>query len=62
MMCENQFCIYWEENTCILNQVHLDFRGACMDCFCVDLPDTFLKQKRQELLQELEARCEEWKE
>ncbi len=56
VMRENQFCVYWSENTCTLKKISLDAVGACTDCIHVEVPKDLLAQKRQELLSELRER------
>ena len=56
VMRENQFCVYWSENTCTLRKISLDAVGACTDCIHVEVPKDLLAQKRQELLSELRER------
>ena len=60
VMCENQFCVYWSENTCTLRKISLDAVGACTDCIHVEVPKGLLAQKRQELLSELREREARW--
>lgn len=60
MTCENRLCIYWDKGACTLEDVRLDGQGSCTDCIIVNLPEEFLKQKRSELLQELDRRWAEW--
>ena len=60
VMCENQFCVYWSENTCTLRKISLDAVGACTDCIHVEVPKDLLAQKRQELLSELRERDARW--
>ena len=60
VMRENQFCVYWSENTCTLRKISLDAVGACTDCIHVEVPKDLLAQKRQELLSELREREARW--
>ena len=60
VMRENQFCVYWSENTCTLKKISLDAVGACTDCIHVEVPKDLLAQKRQELLSELREREARW--
>ncbi len=57
MMCENIFCIYWNDNNCILENISLDIQGKCNECIYVNISDdkllkyrykyNFLKNKKQ---------------
>lgn len=54
MKCENCFCIYQEDNFCILESVELDNQGQCKECICLDLEEELLcdlkRRKRESLL------------
>ena len=50
MNCENRFCIYWNQNQCVLQKISLDGMGRCLDCSQVELPEEVLWQKRMETL------------
>lgn len=45
--CENQFCIYFESNKCILERNSLDESGMCKESYCVDIEEDFLSVKRK---------------
>jgi len=47
--CENQFCIYFEENTCLLNTISLDTAGLCASCIYVSIDEAHLEERRKEL-------------
>ena len=53
--CENLFCIYWEENQCILNNISLDVQGNCQDGIYVDLKKITLTEARKQMRQKLES-------
>ena len=53
MRCENNFCVYWKESNCILNEISLDIQGQCEDCIYIDLDENFLESKRNEKLNKL---------
>ncbi len=55
-MCENIFCIYWEDNTCILDSISLDIQGTCRDCIYIELEESILSKARKDLLEKLEQR------
>ena len=48
MMCENLFCIYWEDDECVLSEITLDCQGKCQECIYVELEKSYLKRKREE--------------
>ena len=41
MRCENNFCIYWKDKSCILDEISLDIQGQCEDCIYIDLDENF---------------------
>lgn len=58
MLCDNNFCIYWEYDNCSLDEITLDARGCCNDCIFVPMKEDELFEKRKELLLRYDA---EWK-
>ncbi len=50
MQCENIFCIYWEEERCILDEVSLDVMGCCQSCIYIDIDAKDLQAARKEQL------------
>ncbi len=54
MICENDYCIYWENNTCILDEIELDNVGMCASCIRVSIPEEILNDLREKQLKELE--------
>lgn len=50
MICENIFCIYQKENTCILEEISLDSLGTCSECILIDLDEVFLSEEKQKIL------------
>ena len=51
MRCENDLCIYWEENACLLDNVSLNALGQCTDCICVSIDEDVLRRERERLRQ-----------
>lgn len=47
MRCENDFCIYWSGNVCLLEEISLDVRGVCQESVFVELEETFLNEQRK---------------
>ena len=56
MNCENNYCIYSKDDSCILNSVSIDSLGMCDDCIIISLDEDFLKAEKTRQLNELEAR------
>ena len=50
MLCENIFCIYYEDEECVLGETELDMTGSCKNCIYVSIPEKELKEKREKLL------------
>ncbi len=55
MICENDYCIYWDKNECILNEIHLNNMGVCESCISITIPEKELKRFRKEQLEQIEA-------
>ncbi len=49
MKCENCFCIYQENEECILNDINIDITGQCDSCICVNIPSTDLHKYKKQL-------------
>ena len=50
IICENDFCIYWEENRCLCQYINLNESGIYMDAIHVNIEEEILYKKRKELL------------
>ena len=50
MRCENNFCIYCDNNQCILENISLTANGTCSDCIHINIDDDILKSEKQKLL------------
>ena len=37
LSCQNEFCIYQKQGTCILDRIELDMRGKCVDCIWLNI-------------------------
>lgn len=48
MNCDNSFCIYWQDNRCLLEEISLDRLGQCMDCIYVEIKEEELAEHRKE--------------
>lgn len=45
--CDNTYCIYQENNACLLDRISVNGIGQCLDCILVTIdPDTLEKMKR----------------
>ena len=55
MICENDYCIYWKDNRCILNEIYVNKIGLCESCIHISIPDDDLKKVREEQLARMEA-------
>lgn len=53
MKCENYYCVYWFEDTCILNEISLDIQGNCRECILVDVEESVLKKARDKYIDKL---------
>lgn len=59
MICENRYCIYWENGKCTLDEIYLDELGICESCIRISIPDEKLHKIREKQLEELESRFRE---
>jgi len=48
LRCENIFCIYQNNDRCILEDINLDIQGNCTDCIYVNLNNEFLEKIKKE--------------
>ena len=48
--CENEFCIYQQDNNCILENLELDISGQCLSCNLVSLDADELYNAKQSQL------------
>ncbi len=44
---ENEFCVYQEDNECLLKEISLDILGQCNDCIYIDLVEKTLNQVKK---------------
>lgn len=54
LFCENEFCIYQKHGICILESVHLDVQGNCLDCMYIYLEKNELKNLKEKSLRDLQ--------
>lgn len=50
LSCENEFCVYQKEGTCVLGKVQLDIQGNCTDCVYVNIEKDTLKKLKEKFL------------
>ncbi len=50
MECENNFCIYQSNNSCILENISIDSLGICTECIYPDIDEKILSEAKLELL------------
>lgn len=50
LSCENEFCIYQKQGTCILESVQLDIKGNCIDCIYINVEEEALNNLKDKLL------------
>ena len=53
--CENNFFLYWQDDTCLLENISLSLQGVCQSCVCVDIGGSLLDALRQKQLERLEG-------
>lgn len=57
MICENEFCLYWHDNVCVLKEVTLDIQGRCQNCIYVTISETVLDRERKKLFKLYDENC-----
>ncbi len=53
MKCENCFCVYEYDGSCLLEHIELDIQGQCKECVYINIEDTALTTAKTRLLQSL---------
>ena len=53
IVCENELCIYQEDNACTIDSIEIDSSGACISCNQVSLDKKTLENAKKRLLDEL---------
>ena len=54
LSCENEFCIYQKQGTCVLESVQLDIQGNCVDCIYINVEKDTLNKLKEALLKDLQ--------
>lgn len=55
MPCQNNYCVYWSDNDCILDEMYLDIQGNCESCIYVDIEESVLATYRKKHLDKFKA-------
>lgn len=50
MDCENNLCVYWEADSCILDTISIDSLGRCAACILISIDEKTLKAGREKFL------------
>ena len=50
--CMNDFCIYWENRHCILDEISLNEAGMCNECIEVNIPEAELAVIRKRMVEQ----------
>ena len=53
MECYNNLCVYWKQDTCILDSISINEIGLCNEYISVDIPSDKMEEYRKDHLQEL---------
>ena len=53
ILCNNIFCVYWNNDCCILQTITHDALGVCTQGIHVDMEEDFLEKKRVKMLEKL---------
>ncbi|MBE6761550.1 MAG: hypothetical protein E7551_04620 [Ruminococcaceae bacterium] len=54
--CENEFCVYQKQGSCILKNLQLDIQGNCLDCIYINIEEDVLIALKEKVLNDLENR------
>lgn len=47
MKCENYFCIYEKDGTCVLDSIEIDIQGSCKECMYIDVDEGKLQMYKE---------------
>ncbi len=61
MNCEKIFCIYWQNQKCLLQSISIDTLGHCQDCIFIEIKEPKLEKKRAALRAELQQNEANWR-
>nr|MDD6335314.1 hypothetical protein [bacterium] len=54
MVCGNKFCIYYENQACLLDSITLDSIGMCASCVYINISEIDLAARRMILRKKLQ--------
>lgn len=60
MQCEYKLCIYYSNNTCILNSIEIDSVGMCNSCIAIDISEEYLQKERDAALNKFKQIHKKW--
>ncbi len=46
--CENNFCIYQKNESCLLEFVELDIQGQCKECIYINIENEMLEELKEQ--------------
>ena len=55
MLCENYFCLFYENEKCGLDEIELDVCGNCKSCIYLDFKEEELNRKRKAQLRKMKT-------
>ncbi len=53
MRCENQFCIYHNNDSCVLDDIELDIAGQCQSCIYISLSEKELNKIKTKTIENI---------
>jgi len=59
MTCEFDLCIYYSDGLCTVDEISINSLGMCDACVAVNIPESYLRKKRREVLERYEAEYRE---
>ncbi len=59
IICQHRYCRYWEDNSCICDEIEIQFGGICSSQMLVNIDDDALEKLRKK---DLKAEAEYWAE
>ncbi len=57
MKCEFNYCIYYSDGICTLEEIQINSLGICDECIIVSVGKDYLEKARQNQLQDIRYRC-----
>lgn len=53
MKCENNLCIYFKNNRCVLYKIKINSLSMCEECIIIDFTEKELIEKRKEAIRKI---------